>query len=243
MHAWTQNHPPLLFFLPFQLPFCSYEHRNRGSKGINQHEAASLRSNYPSHSDSGGTYKHKTIDFNRASRPVGTSLSCCESFGHRVWRQSGPCSEGNSSHREPSPHLKRGVSHSGRESPSCSVAGVYKETKKRSLETEAAAVSSKRAKTKQHSDHASPSSVVLAESPRDDRLEENTCSCADHGGVSASQSGLRFSQGLEEENGQERVTSCTYTSFLPKKFYQWRTAAGGKEKVCITSVCVCVGGG
>ena len=222
------------------LPFCSYEHRNRESKGMNQHEAASLRSDYPSHSDSDGTYKHKTIDFNRASRPVGTSLSCCESFGHHVWRQSGPCSEGNSSHREPSPHLKRGASYSGREH-SCSVAGVYREAKKRSLETEAATVSSKRAKTKQHSDHASPSSVVSAESPCDDSsLEENTCSCADHGGVGASQSGPRLCQGLEEKNGQERVTGCTYTSFLPKKFYQWKTAAGEKEKVCDLCVCVCV---
>ena len=206
---------------------------------MNQHKAASLRSDYPSHSNSGGTYKHKMIDFDRESRSVGTSLSC-ESFGHCVWRQSGSCSEGNSGHREPSPHVKGGTPHSGRGSPSCSVAGV--QTKKRPLQTEAAAVSSKRAKTKQHSDHASPSLVVSAESPCDDSsLEKNTSSCVDHSGVGASQSGPRLSQGLEEKSGQERVTGCTYTSFLPKKFYQWRKTAGGKEKVC--NLCVWGGGG
>ena len=181
----------------------------------------------------GGTYKNKMTDFDRESRTVGASLSCRDSLGHHVCRQSGPCTERSSSEREPSPHLKRERSHTSRRSPSCTMAGVHRETTKRPLEREVTPVSLKRAKMKQCSDrdHASSLSVVSAESPEDLSLEESMCSWADHGRVGTSQSGTQLSQRLEERRGQ--APGCTYTSFLPKRFYQWRKAPDGKEKVCI----------
>jgi len=187
-----------------------------------------MRSGCSSHSDGGGSYKNKMTDFDRESRTVGTSLTCCDSLGHHVCRQRGPRTERSSSEREPSPHLK------GERSPSCSMAGVHRETMKRPLEKEVTPVSLKRAKMKQGSDHASSSSVVSTESPSDDlSFEESTCSWADHGRVGTSQLGTQLGQRLEERRGQGRAPGCTYTSFLPKRFYQWRKAPGGREKVCI----------
>lgn len=217
-------------------PFCSSRapnHRNWDGKGINQHEAVSMSSGCSSRNDGGGTYKNKMTDFDRESRTVGASLSCRDSLGHHVCRQSGPCTERSSSEREPSPHLKRERSHTSRRSPSCTMAGVHRETTKRPLEREVTPVSLKRAKMKQCSDHdhASSSSVVSAESPEDLSLEESMCSWADHGRVGTSQSGTQLSQRLEERRGQ--APGCTYTSFLPKRFYQWRKAPERKEKVCI----------